>query len=188
MARYDECKAAWDQRKAERLARKNAKFKAERLALKNPQHKADTATPPQEWRSGWVEIEDIETDAGGGNWLIERPELPQDALSFLKTLRVLGYHLQDQRYRDLHGELVLSDLIDRETGKWRHFNVNPEARSLFEQIEEVIASGVSEREALAQAIFDFDITGENFEAVHKRLERMLAEHRKRVRQIPAQKV
>ena len=35
----------------------------------------------------WVEIDDIETGVGGGDWLIERPELPQDAISFLKTLR-----------------------------------------------------------------------------------------------------
>ena len=38
----------------------------------------------------------------------------------------------------------MSDLIDRATGRWQQFNVNPETRSLFEQIENVIASGVSE--------------------------------------------
>jgi len=150
MARYDESKAIWERRKARRQAEMD-----------------DGAKPPSErheWHSsGWVEIDDIETGVGGGDWLIERPELPQDAVSFLKTLRVLGYHLQDQRYRDLHGELLMSDLIDRKSGKWRHFNVNPESRSLFEQIENVIASGVSEREAIAQAIVEFDITGHGFE-------------------------
>jgi hypothetical protein len=171
MAVYDECKALWERRRDDR----NERIEAQR-------QNDPTAAPPEEWRSGWIAIETIEKGIGGGNWLVGKLDLPQDAISFLTTLRMLGQHLHDNRYRDLAAELLMSDLIDRKTGKWSYFDVNQETQLLFEQIEDMIASGVSERETLAQAIVDFDITGHSFGAVHKDLERLLKEYRKRVRQ------
>ena len=170
MAVYDECKAVWERRRDYR----NKRIEAQR-------QNDPAASPPEEWRPGWISVDTIETGIGGGNWLVDKLDLHQDAISFLATLRILGRHMHDQRYRDLAAELLMSDLIDRETGKWSYFDVNPETQLLFEQIEDMIASGVSVRETLAQAIVDFDITGHSFGAVHKDLERLLKEYRKRVR-------
>src|SRR5689334_17908194 len=54
----------------------------------------------------------------GGEWLTDTPDLPVDPLSFLQTLRGLGYITQDQRFNELRRYLTGSGLIDRKTGKW----------------------------------------------------------------------
>jgi hypothetical protein len=82
--------------------------------------------------------------AGGGDWLVDKPELSLDAGPFLQTLRALGNLTQDPRFADLHQFIMKSDLIDLATGKWTRFGTtvaNPVTRDMCEMIEELIASG-----------------------------------------------
>jgi hypothetical protein len=39
-------------------------------------------------------------DRGGGEWLVDKPELPVDPVPFLQTLRRLGYVTQDRRFME----------------------------------------------------------------------------------------
>jgi len=41
-------------------------------------------------------------DRGGGDWLVDKPDLALNAQPFLQTLRLLGYATQDRRYFELH--------------------------------------------------------------------------------------
>ena len=126
-------------------------------------------------------------DRGGGEWLVDKPELPLDAVPFLATLRRLGYQLQDQRFFDLHRELVMSDLIDPKTGKWSRFGTtlaNPETQFMCEMIEQSIAAGSTEREAIAETVVELELDAASFDAAWKRIERLLHEWRKRVGQKP----
>ena len=75
----------------------------------------------------------------------------------------------------------MSDLIDRETGKWSYVSTcNPETQLLFEQIEDMIASGaLPSARPSPQAIVDFDITRPELSVPSTRtLKRLLKEYRK----------
>lgn len=125
-------------------------------------------------------------DRGGGEWLVEKPELPVDPLPFLQTLRRLGYITQDDRFAELHRDLMGSALIDSATGTWSLFGTEI-TRLLPEIIEEAIAAGTSERQAIAEAVAVFELYPDaaSFDAAWKRLERLLQEWRKGVGQEPA---
>jgi hypothetical protein len=170
---YEECEAIWQRRQDER----RATIAAQERERRNP-HRKKPAAAPEVWKTGFIEDPDPipETGIGGGNWLVEKLDLPKDALSMLKAMRSLGYRLQDRHYDDLHRELRA--LIDPKTGKWLYFGVNPETQLLFEQIEEMSAALRSDRKALARAIVEFDITGTSFLAVYEDLKRTLNEYRK----------
>ena len=160
---YKRCKAEWERRR-----RSTAK--------------APSSSPGStEWKSGFIARDPRpgERERGGGDWLVYKPELLLDAATFLATLRRLGYHLQDQRCLDLHRDLVTGGLIDPATGKWSgqmsgHGVVlaNPETRIVCEAIAAAIASGLSKREALAEAVLELDLAAASFEAACQRLERL----------------
>ena len=125
-------------------------------------------------------------DRGGGEWLVERPKLPVDPLPFLQTLRRLAYVTQDDRFAELHSALMKSDLIDPATGTWSLFGTEL-ARLLPELIEQAIAAGTPERQAIAEAVAVFELYPDaaSFDAAWKRLERLLHAWRKGVGQEPA---
>jgi hypothetical protein len=128
-------------------------------------------------------------DRGGGEWLVDKPDLPVDPLPFLQTLRGLGYVTQDNRFIELHRHLMGSDLIDRATNQWSLIGTKL-MRVLPELIEEAITAGAgntSERQAIAEAVATFELypDAQSFDAACKRLERLLHEWRKGVRQEPA---
>jgi hypothetical protein len=118
-------------------------------------------------------------DRGGGEWLVEKPELPVDPLPFLQTLRRLGYVTQDDRFIELHRDLMGSELIDPATGKWSLNVANP-TQLLPELIEQAIAAGITERQAIAEAVAVYELypDAHSFDAAWKRLERLLHEWRK----------
>jgi hypothetical protein len=125
---------------------------------------------------------------GAGDWLVDKPELALDAVPFLQTLQRLGYVTRDRRFVDLHWFVMNSDLIDRATGHWSRPGVtlsNPLTQTACEIIEDMIAAGISERLALADAVVELNIDANSFDAAWKRLERLLHEWRKGVGQKPA---
>ena len=125
-------------------------------------------------------------DRGGSEWMVERTKLPVEPLPFLQTLRRLAYVMQDDRFIELHSALMGSDLIDPTTGKWS-LSGTELARVLLELIEEAIAAGTSERQAIAEAVAVFELYPDaaSFDAACKRLERLLREWQKGVGQEPA---
>jgi hypothetical protein len=126
--------------------------------------------------------------AGGGDWLIDRPDLSLDAVRFLQTLRALGYATQDQRCFDLHEFIMSSNLIDPATGKWSRYGTtlaNPATWEMWEMIEELKASGMSESLAIAEAVAELALGAHSFEAACKSVKRVLDECRKFARQKPA---
>jgi hypothetical protein len=163
---YDRCAAEWDRRKAER----RAQFaKAQRAGI--PEDSIEDLRPG----ARFVAPDPIRSAESGGDWLVDKPELPLNAVPFLATLRSLGYQLQDQRYLDLHRELIESVLIDRATGKWSRWGTvlaNPETRFVCEMINQSIAAGLSEREALAEAVLELGIDAASFDAAYRRLKEL----------------
>ena len=118
-------------------------------------------------------------DRGGGEWLVDKPDLPVDPLPFLQTLRRLGYLTQDRRFIELHRYLMGSDLIDPATEKWSLLGAKI-SRFLPELIDEAIAEGTTERLAIAEAVAEFGLylDAQSFDAAWKRLERLLHESRR----------
>jgi hypothetical protein len=118
-------------------------------------------------------------DRGGGEWLVDKPDLVVDPLPFLQTLRRLGYVTQDNRYIELYRHLMGSGLIDRATEKWSLLGTKI-LRLLPELIEEAIAAGSTERQAIAEAVVVFELypDAQSFDAAWKRLERHLHEWRR----------
>jgi hypothetical protein len=126
--------------------------------------------------------------AGGGDWLVDKPELALDAVPFLQTLRALGNLTQDPHCADLHQAIMSSDLIDPATGRWSRYGTtvaNPVTWDMWEMIEELIASGTSERLAIAEAVAELALSAQSFEAACKSVKRVLDECRKFLRQKPA---
>ena len=115
--------------------------------------------------------------------------MPLKAAPFLATLRILGTHLQDQRYHDLRRELISSGLIDPGTGKWSRLGTtlaNPETQFMCELIKESIATrGFTKHEAIADAVAELGLDAASFSAAHKRVERLFDAYRKAVGQKPA---
>jgi hypothetical protein len=124
--------------------------------------------------------------AGGGDWLVDKPDLPLDAAPFLRTLRTLGYVTKDHRFATLHSWIIRrSGLVDLATGHWSRYGGtarHPLTREVCEVIEGLIASGTSERLAIAEAAAEFAVRGNSFEAACKSVKRMLDEARKLTRQ------
>jgi hypothetical protein len=127
-----------------------------------------------------------EPDRGGGEWMVDRPKLPVAPRPFLQTLRQLGYIMPDRRFIELHADLVARGPIDFEADTWV-FADTKITRVLPELIEEAIAAGFSEREAIAEAVVVFELypDAQSFDAAWKRLERLLHKWRKAVGQKPA---
>jgi len=126
--------------------------------------------------------------AGGGDWLIDKPELSLDATPFLQTLRALAYATQDPRCFDLHQLIMSSGLIDPAMGKWSRYGTtlaNPATWEMWEMIEGLKASGMSESLAIAEAVAELAFGAQSFEAACKAVKRVLDECRKLVRQKPA---
>jgi hypothetical protein len=139
-------------------------------------------------KAKWEERHKDPNYAGGGDWLFEKPELSLDAAPFLQTLRALGYLTQDSRCADLHQAIMRSDLIDLATGKWSRYGTtlgNPVTWEIWERIEEQIASGTSERLAIAEVVAELALTAASFEAACKAVRRVLDDCRKFLRQKPA---
>ena len=108
-----------------------------------------------------------------------------DAAPFLATLRQLGYQTQDRRFHELLRFVLHGGLVDLATGKWSRFGTmlaHPLTRDLCAMIEAAIASGVCEREALAEAAAAYAIEAANFAAAVKRIKRVLDAYRKTMRQ------
>ena len=125
--------------------------------------------------------------AGGGDYLVDKPELSLDAAAFLQTLRVLGEITQDRRFADLRGWIMQSGLIDRATGHWSRYGTTlaqPLTWEVCDMIEELIVRGTSERLAIAEAVAEFAIGANSFDAACKSVKRVLDEFRKLVRQNP----
>jgi hypothetical protein len=126
--------------------------------------------------------------AGGGDWFVDKPELALDAVPFLRTLQALGFATQDRRFAELHRWIMQSDLIDRATGHWSRYGAplaSPLTQDTCQMIEELIAGGMSERLAIAEAVAELALSATSFTAACKGLERLLAASRKLVRQKPA---
>jgi hypothetical protein len=117
----------------------------------------------------------------GGDWLVDKPELEMDAVPFLATLRRLGRLTGDRRYLDLHRDLMVGDLIDRESGKWARWGTTlaqSDTRFMCELIDEDIAGGAfTEREAIAAAVDELDIDANSFDAACTRVRDLLHAHR-----------
>jgi len=119
-------------------------------------------------------------DRGSGNWLISRPEVI-DAAKVVKTMRLLHALTNDPRYSDLRNHLV-TDLIDPKTGNWSgHQSWHPDTVMACGAIEQTIATGVHEREAIAEFVAEFNIDATSFSAACKRVKRLMDEYRKRER-------
>jgi len=176
---YDQCKARWEKSRKEREAQ---------FAAAQRQGKPDDCK--DDWKPGarFVTPDPIQSDKSGSDWLIHKPELPLDAIRFLATLRSLGALRQDQRYLDLHGELVSSGLIDRKTGKWLRYQTtlgNPMTQFMCDLIVETIeVRGFTEREAIAEAVAEFGFDAPSFDAAWKALKRLFDQYRKSMGQIP----
>ena len=139
-------------------------------------------------KTKWEARRNDPNHAGGGDWLIDKPELSLDAAPFMQTLRALGYVTQDPRCADLHQTIMRSNLIDLATGKWSRYGTtlaNPVTWEMWERIEELRASGMTEGLAIAEAVAELAIGGQSFEAACKSVKRVLDECRKFVRQKPA---
>ena len=134
-----------------------------------------------ECRAAWTSRKH-DPDHGGGDWLLDKPDLPMDAGPFLATLRRLGYITRDQRYTELHRELVYGGMIDAK-GNWSRYGTvlaQPDTRLLCEMIEQNIAMGISEREVLAEAVVAFNIEAATFRAAVEQVRALLHEYRKTV--------
>jgi len=119
--------------------------------------------------------------AGGGDWLIDKPELMVDAAPFLQTLRVLGRITREARFADLREWIMQSSLVDLATGHWSRYGAtlaHPLTREVCDMIEELIESGTSERLAIAEAVAELAIRGSSFESACKSVKRMLEASRK----------
>ena len=132
-------------------------------------------------------------DRGGGDWLVDKPEVALDALPFLQTLRALRDATQDKRFADLHHFIMTSGLVElvttsrKTTYNWSRpalLLAHPLALDACKMIENRIAGGISERLAVAEAVVALNINANSFTAACKRLERLLHEYQK-VRQKPA---
>jgi hypothetical protein len=62
---------------------------------------------------------------------------------------------------------------------------NPLTQTACEMIDDMIAAGISERLALAEAVVELNIDANSFDAAWNRLERLLHEYRKSIGQKPA---
>jgi hypothetical protein len=131
------------------------------------------------FRAEWERRRCKARDRRGGEWLVDKPDLPVDPLPFLQTLRRLGYLTQDGRFIELHRYLIGSDLIDPATEKWSLVGTKI-SRFLPELIDEAIAEGTTERQAIAEAVavFELYLDALSFDAAWKRLERRLHEWRR----------
>ncbi len=119
--------------------------------------------------------------AGGGDWLVDKPELALDATPFLATLRALGEMTQDRRFTELRSWTMRSGLIDLSSGRWSRYGTttaHPLTRDVCEAVENMIAGGVSKRLTIAQAVAEFAVRGNSFEAACKAFERVFDEWRK----------
>jgi hypothetical protein len=180
VSHYDKCKAEWERRRAERKAQ-----------FAEAQRRGKPDDGPDDWRPGvrFVTPDPIQSDKGGGDWLVDPPELPLDAVSLVATLRVLAYHLQDQRYHDIRRDLIASGMIDLKTGKWSRWGTvlaSPMTHSMCEMIEQSIATRIfTEREAIADAVKELGLDAASFDAACKSVKRLLNAYRKAVGQDPA---
>jgi hypothetical protein len=100
----------------------------------------------------------------------------------MKTLSVLGTITQDRVFDAARAAVVAHRLVNDRSGQWRRYAVlaHEPVRRLCEAIEAAIAAGVSERAAVAEATFEFNIQAASFPAAHQRVYRLLREYRKSV--------
>jgi len=133
------------------------------------------------WEARAAERKKARPHGTGGDWLIDKPELEMDAVTFLKTLRCLGRMTQDQRCFDLHRDLIAGDLIDPATGKWARWGTTlaqSDTRFMCELINEDIASRVfTEREVIAAAVDEIDFDAASFDAACARVKELLHAYR-----------
>jgi hypothetical protein len=123
--------------------------------------------------------------AGAGDWFLKKPELPLDAAPFFQTLRVLGDIMQDRQFAELRARIIQSGLVDMKTGRWSRYRTtleHPLTKDACEMIEILIAGGMSERLAIAEAVAELALTAASFESACKAAKRMLDESRKLVGQ------
>ncbi len=121
-------------------------------------------------------------DRGAANWMLDPADLPVDPAAFVKTLRVLAEVTQDPAFSAARAAVVRHNLVVLGTGKWKRYAIlaSPFTRDLCEDIEHMIAHGLSERQAVAEAVVKWSIEATGFDAAHKRLTRLLHACRKAV--------
>jgi hypothetical protein len=120
-------------------------------------------------------------DRGAANWMLDPADLPVDPAAFMQTLRALGTLTQDPALKAIPAIIWRHDLVDG-AGQWKRYAIlaSPFTRDLCDDIEGMIARGVSERQAIAEAVVKWSIEAQSFDAAHKRLTRLLREYRKAV--------
>ena len=114
-------------------------------------------------------------DRGGSEWLTDKPKLPVVPLAFMQMLQRLAYLTQDDKFIELRSALMRSDLIDIAAGAWS-LSGTKIMRLLPELIEEAIAAGTPERQAIAEAVAVFELYPDaaSFDAAWKRLRTAVA--------------
>ena len=130
-----------------------------------------------EW---WKRRED--PDRGAANWMLDPADLSVDPAALVKTLRVLAEVTQDPAFMAARAAVFRHNLVVPGTGKWRRYAIlaSPFTRDLCEDIEHMMAHGLSERQAVAEAVVKWSIEATGFDAAHKRLTRLLHAYRKAV--------
>jgi hypothetical protein len=162
------------------------------MPAKKPTRKAgkrdEAAARYAELKAKWEARYKDPNYAGGGDWLVDMAELPLDATPFLRTLRVLGSPTQDRRFEELHRWIMRSNLYDRGTGHWSRYGTtlaNPVAWEMCETIENRIASGFTERLAIAEVVAELALGEHSFDAACQSVKRLVNAYRKFVGQQPA---
>jgi hypothetical protein len=138
-----------------------------------------------EFKAKWAARHRDPDYVGGGDWLIDKPELSLDAAPFLQTLRVLREITQDRLFADVRDRIIQGGLVDLATGHWSRYRTtlaHPLTREVCDMIAELTAGGTSERLAIAEVVVELAIRGNSFESACKSVKRVLDEYRKLVRQ------
>jgi hypothetical protein len=117
-------------------------------------------------------------DRGAANWIVEPAGLAVDATALMATLRVLASITQDPAFDAARSAVVAHALVDAD-GKWKRPAIlaSQVALEVCEVIEETIASGVPQRQALAGAAAELNIAAQSFGAAVARVRRLFREYR-----------
>ncbi len=96
-------------------------------------------------------------------------------------MRLLHNLTHDLRYHGLVSYLV-TDLVDAKTGLWVGYQpFHPDKEMVCAAIEEAISNGMSESEAIARFVVEFNIDAKTFTAARMRVKRRLDAYRERKR-------
>ncbi len=146
------------------------------MAEKKPSRRKPPVSVVTAFKSKWERRRE-DPDRGGGNWLVTKDEIV-DPAKVSKTLRLLHTLTHDPRYLDMASYLV-TDLVDPKTGLWMGYQpFSPDKEMVCAAIEEAVTNGMSESEAIARFVVEFNINAELFKAARMRVKRLLDAYRK----------